>query len=229
VTARPAATALIPSLRRDIAGLEQRLFDHPYVAAAEAGRLSRDDLRVFAGQQRRIIGSDLRSVALLVHRYGGTPSGEFLAASLATETAAAKKLAAFAEAVGLARSEDPAAVEALPGALAYTHFVAWLALYGSDAEFAAAFLVNLPAWGRNCGRLARALRARYGLSDEAVGFFDLFAGDAPGFEAAATAVIQGGLDRGVAPAAIRDAARLLQHYELMYWDALHTAAGSRAG
>ena len=225
MTAVPTATELVAALRRDIAGLEQRLFGHPYVAAVEAGRLSRDDLRVFAGQQHRIIGSDLRSVALLVHRYGGTASGEFFAASLATETAAAEKLAAFARALGLTWPDDLAAVEPLPGALAYTHFVAWLALYGSDAEFAAAFLVNLPAWGRNCGRLARALRARYGLADEAVGFFDLFAGDAPDFEAAATAVIQGGLDRGVSPAAIRDAARLLQGYELMYWDALHAAAG----
>jgi TENA/THI-4/PQQC family len=220
------ASELVAALRRDIAGLEQRLFRHPYVAAVEAGRLSRDDLRVFAGQQHRIIGSDLRSVALLVHRYGGTASADFFAASLATETAAAAKLGAFARALGLARPEDLAGIDPLPGALAYTHFVAWLAVYGSDAEFAAAFLVNLPAWGLNCGRLARALRARYGLADEAGAFFDLFAADAPDFEAAATAVIQGGLDRGVAPAAIRDAARLLQAYELMYWDALHAAAGS---
>jgi hypothetical protein len=225
VTAMPTATELVATLRHDIAGLEQRLSGHAYVTAVEAGRLSRDDLRVFAGQQHRTIGSDLRSVALLVHRYGGTPSGPFFAASLAIETAAAEKLAAFARALGLTRPGDLAGVEPLPGALAYTHFVAWLALYGSDAEFAAAFLVNLPAWGRNCGRLAQALRTRYGLADADVAFFDLFAADAPDFEAAATAVIQGGLDRGVSPAAIREAARLLQGYELMYWDALAGAAG----
>jgi hypothetical protein len=79
---------ILESLRGDLAYLERRLFEHPYVAAVERGELARDDLRVFAGQQRRIIGSDLRSVALLVHRYGGTPSGAFFAAALETETTA---------------------------------------------------------------------------------------------------------------------------------------------
>ena len=43
--------------------------------------------------------------------------------------------------------------------------------------------------------------------------------------------IQAGLDRGVEPAAIRDAARLLQSYELMYWDALlaATSLGTATG
>lgn len=221
----PSATDLVARLRQDLRPIEQRLFDHPYVAAAEAGRLGRADLLTFAGQQQRIIASDLRSVALLVHRYGGTPSGAFFQESLKTEAAAWAALGAFAEALG-ADEAALAAIEPLAGAQAYTHFVAWLALYGSDAEFAAAFLVNLPAWGRNCGRLAQALRARYGLADAAVAFFDLFAADAPDFEAAALAVIQAGLERGVAPAAVRHAALLLQRYELMYWDALHEAAGS---
>ena len=37
-------------------------------------------------------------------------------------------------------------------------------------------------------------------------------------------VIQGGLDRGVLTTAVREAAELLQAYELMYWDALQAAA-----
>jgi hypothetical protein len=220
----PTASALVAAVRRELEPVEQRLFAHPYVAAAEAGRLTRADLLLFAGQQHRIIVSDLRSVALLVHRFGGTPSGAFFAAALETETSALARLAAFGRAVGASDLPALAGAEPLPGALAYTHFVAWLALYGSDAEFAAAFLVNLPAWGRNCGRLSRALRERYALDPDAVAFFDLFAADAPGFETGALEVIQGGLDRGVPAAEIRRAARLLQSYELMYWDALHASA-----
>ncbi len=143
-----------------------------------------------------------------------------------TETLALEALEDFARAVGA----DPNALANIPPlapAQAYTHFVAWLALYGSAAEFAAAFLVNLPAWGVNCGRLAKALRARYRLEDRAVEFFTLFATEAPGFAEAALAVIQSGLDRGVASAAIREAARLLQQYELMYWDALQAVAERR--
>ncbi|RPI05565.1 MAG: transcriptional regulator [Zetaproteobacteria bacterium] len=220
------ADELVSTLRQGIAGVEARLFEHPWVAAVEEGRCSREDLRSFAAQQRRIIASDLKSVALLVHRYGDSPSGRFFADSLKTEAAAFDALAGFAGHVG-GESAEEADAELLAGAQAYTHFVAWLALYGSDAEFAAAFLVNLPAWGKNCGRLARALRARYGMADSAVAFFDLFAGDAPGFAEAALAVIQGGLDRGVSPVRIREAAHLLQRYELMYWDALQAGAESR--
>jgi hypothetical protein len=218
------AATLVATVRRELEPVERRLFAHPYVAAAESRRLTHADLLVFAGQQHRIIVSDLRSVALLVHRFGGMPSGAFFAAALETETSALARLAAFGRAVGAADLTALADTEPLPGALAYTHFVAWLALYGSDAEFAAAFLVNLPAWGRNCGRLARALRERYALDADAVAFFDLFAADAPAFETSALEVIQGGLDRGVATAEIHRAARLLQSYELMYWDALHAAA-----
>lgn len=221
------AADLVTRIRRDLAGVEERLFSHPWVAAAEAGTLTREDLVGFAGQQARIIQSDLRSVALLVHRYGGTPSGRFFAEGLKTEAAALEALHAFARALN-ADAGALAAVPALAGAQAYTHFVAWLAAYGTDAEFAAAFLVNLPAWGENCARLARAVRSRYGMADAAVTFFDLFAGEAPGFREAALAVIQAGLARGVSAAAIRDAAALLQHYELMYWDALEATRGGRS-
>ena len=217
------AEELVSQLRREIAEVEARLFSHPWVAAVEAGQCSRADLRLFATQQRRIIASDLKSVALLVHRYGDGPSGRFFGESLKTETAALEALTGFRQALG-GDVEGQADADVLVGTQAYTHFVAWLAMYGSDAEFAAAFLVNLPAWGKNCGRLAKALRARYGMDDAAVAFFDLFAGDAAGFSEAALAVIQGGLDRGVSAACIREAACLLQRYELMYWDALQASA-----
>lgn len=217
------AQALVSRLCREIAEVETRLFDHPWIAAVDAAQRSRADLRLFGVQQRRIIASDLKSVALLIHRYGDSPSGRFFGESLKTETAALDALAAFTRALG-GKTVAEADAGLLAGAQAYTHFLAWLAMYGSDAEFAAAFLVNLPAWGRNCGRLAKALRARYGMDDAAVAFFDLFAGDAPGFEDAALAVIQGGLDRGVSPRTIGEAAQLLQRYELMYWDALQAAA-----
>jgi hypothetical protein len=212
------ASELVTRIRERLVPVEQRLTGHPWVAAAEARRLQAADLRLFAAQQERIIRSDLRSVAHLVHRYGDTPSGGFFLEGLETESAALRALGSFTRAVqGEAR---PGHAPRLPEAQAYAHFVAWLAVYGSDAEFAAAFLVNLPAWGRNCGRLASAFRSGYGLRDGDLAFFDLFAGEAPEFERAAVSVIQAGLDRGVEEAVIQDAALFLQRYELMYWDAL---------
>ncbi len=117
--------------------------------------------------------------------------------------------------------DDMQSYQPMPGCQAYPAYVAWLAAYGSAADFAAAFLVNLPAWGRNCARMSEALKGRYGLSPEAVSFFDLFAAPAPEFEADSLRVIQWGMDRDVDLGGVARAARFIQAYELMYWDTLY--------
>ena len=84
--------------------------------------------------------------------------------------------------------------------------------------------MNFAAWGANCGRISAVLKAKYGLKPDAVSFFDLFANLPPAGDAA-VAVIRDGLDHGVPAAAIARAARMLQGYELMYWEAMAEAAG----
>lgn len=214
------AAALVAELRRELAALEAAIRAHPYLDALEAGRLPREELARFAGEQYHIIRSDLRSVALLAHRFGAEASGAFFRAVLGGEAAALEALRGFARALAL----DEVGLEAYepaPGCQAYAAFMAWLALYESDAAVAAGFLVNFAAWGANCGRMSRALRARYGLSEAATAFFDLFASPPPDFEAQALAVIDDGLARGAEPRRIRRAARLLQGYEKLYWDTVH--------
>jgi hypothetical protein len=120
-------------------------------------------------------------------------------------------------------SEAAASAEPLAGAFAYSAYVAWLAMYASEAEFAGAFLINLPAWGANCGAMSRLLKANYGLAPGDVAFFDLFAAPSEAFEQGALAVIAEGLERAVDPRSIHRAARLLQDYELLYWDTLFQA------
>ncbi len=219
------AQQLVEEIRRELDPVEQELRHHPYLAALETGRVRREDLTRFAGEQHHIIQSDLRSIALLVNRFGATPSGPFFQAVLGGETAALAALGTFAATVGM---DDPRlqAYEPAPGAHAYTAFMAWLALYGSEAEVAAGFLVNFPAWGANCGRMSRALRDRYGLTENATAFFDLFAAPAAEFEGQAMAVVAGGLARGADPRLVKRAARLLQSYEKLYWDTLHVLSGA---
>ncbi len=212
------ARELVQEVRRGIAPVEERIRQHPYLQALEGRRVARGTLAIFAGQQRHIIESDLRSVALIVARSASQATRDFFLGMLQGERAALEALAAFGKAVG-ASGGDPAA-EPLPGAFAYSAYVAWLALYASPAEFAGAFLVNLEAWGANCGRMSRALQDRYGLTKQDVAFFDLFATPPPGFEERGLAVVDEGLAGGVDPKRIRRAARLLQGYELLYWDTM---------
>src|SRR6266850_262499 len=214
------AKALLNEIDKELQPVTEQLLRHPYLQALEERKIERENLRLFAGEQYNTIASDLKSVAYLVSRFGSAPSRDFFLAILQGERVAWDALLTFAHALGLSetqlREHEP-----LPGAHAYTCYMAWLALYASDAEIAAAYLVNFPAWGQNCGRLSRILKEHFGLGEKEVAFFDLFASPPTTFEADALSIIQRGLDRGIEPRLIQRAARLLQAYELLYWDTLY--------
>jgi pyrroloquinoline quinone (PQQ) biosynthesis protein C len=213
----------VEAVRQDLQPLNARILGHPYLQALQAGRIKRERLRLFAAQQSYIIESDLRSVAQMVARAGSERSRGFFLELLEGERVALKVLESFTAAVG-GPTATAGADEPLPGAFAYCAFVAWLSLYASEAEFAGAFLINLPVWGTNCGRMADALRNRYGLSEAEVSFFTLFSAAPTGFEERAATVVAEGLAQGVATIKIRRAAALLQGYELLFWDTMAQAA-----
>jgi len=215
------ALQLVERVRTELAILDDKIRRHPYLAAVEAGKVSLDSLKGFAGHQYHIIGSDLRSVAYLISRHGALPGRKFLLNILQGEMAAFDACITFAGALGMDESRL-SAFEPRPAGQAYANYVAWLACYGSDAELSAAFLVNFAAWGANCARMGSALKKRYGLDDKALAFFELFAETPPSFEQDALSVISDGLKRGIEPRLIVRAARLLQGYELMYWDTMST-------
>ena len=219
------AKALVDEIQKELQPVTEQLLHHPYIEALEQGKLGRENLCFFAGEQYTIIGSDLRSAAHLVNRFGGSPSRDFFLGILHGEKAAWDALLTFAFGLGLTAA-DLHAHEPLAGTHAYTCYMAWLALYASDAEIAAAYLINFAAWGQNCGRLSRILKERFSLDEKEVTFFDLFAFPPATFEASALSVIQEGLDRGTEPRLVQRAARLLQAYELMYWETLYRTSGS---
>ncbi len=216
------AAHLVEETRKTLQAVETRIRRHPYLDALEAGQVSEDDLRRFAGQQHHIITSDLRAMALVIAKADTAETREFFWGGIQAERMALEALQAFATALAMPVTELKAA-EPIPGTFAYSAFIAWLALFGSCAEFAAAFLVNLEAWGGNCARMRQALKGQYQMQDENVVFFELFSSTPPDFQDRALGVIQEGLERGVEPQQIRRAARLLQGYELLYWDTLYQA------
>lgn len=219
------ARQLIDETRNAIMSAEERIRLHPYLDALEKRGIGKGNLSEFAGQQRHIIRNDLRSVELAVSRAEAGSAREFLSGMLEGERAALSALMPFGRALGLSPEQLDAA-EPLPGAFAYCAYVNWLAGNGTSAEFAGAFLVNLAAWGANCGRVSRALQANYGLAREDVAFFDLFASAPPGFEERGLQVVEEGLEKGTDPRLVRRAARMLQGYELMFWDTMWEAVRS---
>lgn len=181
--------------------------------------MPRERLAAFAGEQHAIISGDRRSFALLASRFPESPAGGLFLGLAEGEGRALELLCAFAAAVGATeaalRAHEPA-----PGAQAYPSFMAWLALNGSPADVSLALLANLAAWGANCGGMAEALRARYELDEGAVAFFMFFAPPPPDFEHRLLAVLDDGLAGREPPVRARRAARLLQAYELLFWDTL---------
>ncbi|NEE02399.1 transcriptional regulator [Phytoactinopolyspora halotolerans] len=215
----PTAAELVDEVRAELAPIEERLSGHPFVATLAAGHVPRSTLERFAGEQHWIITSDRRSFAHLAARYGDSDAAGFFLDLAQGESVALGHLDGFARWTGL----DPRSLgdyQPTPGAHAYTAYVAWLALNGSAADVAVAFLANLAAWGANCGGVADALRTAYGADDAAVAFFDFFATPAPGFDDHALRVIDADLRAGASPARAKSAARLLQAYELMFWDTM---------
>ena len=129
------------------------------------------------------------------------------------------KLAQFAAACGL----DEQALrdyEPRPGCQAYPSYVAWLALNGEPSDVVLALVANFSAWGSYCRTVARALRVHYGFDDAGCDFFDFFAEPPPDGDDPALAVVQAGLDAGKAADRAREYGRLLQSYELMFWNTL---------
>lgn len=104
--------------------------------------------------------------------------------------------------------------------------MAWIAAEADRASAGASFLVNFAVFGENMGRLTEALIEVYGFTPEEVAFFAFFAEPIPGFEANAIEVIAAGLRRGACPREVRRSARLLQAYELDFWQAAGEPPGS---
>ena len=99
------AKALLEGIRQDLQTVTEQLLHHPYVQALEEGKIGREKLRLFAGEQYSIIASDLKSVAYLLSRFGSAPSRDFFLGILQGERAAWDALLTFADALGLSEAQ----------------------------------------------------------------------------------------------------------------------------
>lgn len=211
-----SAQDLLDEIRRELAPDESENRFMPLVAQGKAPLAV---IGALAAEEQRIVTSDWRSFLTLAARapepaargfFSGLAQGESLALPMLTPLAAAAGMSETA-----VRAYQPR-----PGCQAYPAYLAWLALNAEPAAAVLAILANFAAWGGYCATIGQALREHHGLSDEACGFFDFFATPVPELEQQALAAVQAGLETGVSLDAARDHGRLLQSYELMFWNTL---------
>ncbi len=223
--ARAKARLLVAQIRADLAAVEDEIRNVPFLDEVEAGTASLEQIAAVAAEEYSIIRSDWSSFLRLTARFDDPQSRQFFGGIASGEAIALDLLISFAASVGL-DEEDLAAYEPRPKGQAFPSRVAWIAANADRAAAGASFLVNFAVFGENMGRLRDALVNVYGFSPEEVAFFSFFAEPIPDFEENAIEVIAAGLRRGACPAEARRSARLLQAYELDFWQAVGDPPGS---
>jgi hypothetical protein len=222
--ARAKARRLVKQIRADLAAVEDQIRHAPFIAAVEAGRASLAKITAVVAEEYSIVRSDITSFSQMAARWDSQASHFF--GDLATgEQLALPLVLAFAANVGL-DEPDLKAYEPRPRSQSYPSRVAWIASNADRASAAASFLVNFAVFGENMGRIRDALTSVYGFAPEQIEFFTFFAEPIPGFEDDAIEVIAAGLVEGACPVDVRRSARLLQAYELDFWQAASDPPGS---
>ncbi len=203
------AQAVFLQIRRALQPVEAKLLDHPFLRKVEAVEYSKAQVAVLPLEEYHIVASDLPSSKHLYGRFGQAPSAGFFRELVENEQYAQGHIRRLAEALGC--------------------YFARLALHGSEAEVLVAFASNFSAWWSACKRVADALADKYGVPREAVAFLSPFhevpAPDAP-FDELTLEAMRRGLKQGVPEKALVRVARLIQSYELWFWDALEELAGA---
>jgi hypothetical protein len=210
-----SAQDLLDTIRAQVAHEGENRFV-PLVAQGDAPVAA---IGALAAEERRIVASDWRSFLTLAARAPEPAARGFFSALAQGEGLVLPMLTPLAGAAGFSEA-DVQAYQPKPGCQAYPAFVAWLALNAEPAAAVLAMLINFAAWGEYCSAIGQALRKHYGFDDEACAFFDFFATPVPELEEQGLAAVQAGLDSGISLDAAREHGRLLQNYELMFWNSL---------
>ncbi|MCR8577999.1 transcriptional regulator [Streptomyces sp. Isolate_219] len=215
---RPTAAAVLDDAVR---ALTPDSAANRLVSQIEAGAAPRSVFATFALEQHQVIAADRLSFQHLARRADGDPPvADFFDLLAQGETRALKRLAGLADACGLSEREI-AEYQPRPGCQAYPSYAARLALGGEPSDVAIALTANFAAWGGYCAIVAAAMRDHYGFPEAARGFFGFFAEPAPAVDEKAREAVQHGLDTGQAqPATAHRYGRLLQSYELMFWNSV---------
>ncbi len=214
------ADRLIESVRT---GLAPEADENRLVPLVTSGQAPRSVIGALAAEEVHIVRSDRASFHRLAARAGDGPVAQFFATLAAGETGALALLPALAGAGGL----DAAALveyEPMAGCQAYPSFVARLASQADPADVVLAVVANFAAWGGYCASLAAGLRSRYGFDDQACAFFDYFATPSPELDALAAAAVESTVDNEDRLREARRYGRLLQRYEVMFWNTLADVA-----
>ncbi|MEZ0248414.1 MAG: TenA family transcriptional regulator [Thermoproteus sp.] len=193
---------VIESIRKELEPLNEEI-------SASVGAPSRKMLVKFVQNQLYIVPHDLKALSASMAKAKADDEYKFIKSLIDGDYSALQALRRLAEELGVELQWG----QLDPSAVAYTHFLSWLALNGTMGDLAVAMTVNLPVWGANCLKLARWARSN-GVKN--VEFLEMFAGPYGELEELAEGIARRyeDLER------YRFVARAIQRYELEFWRAV---------
>lgn len=209
-------TSLLKSIREDLASLNEKILAHPYVAEAENGKLNLDQIKAFVINQYYIVTYDIKSLGLMLSRSSTRKEATFFKNVLDGDIEGLDLLVKLGNSLELP-VEQLEKYSVIPEAVAYTHYMASLASFALPGEQAIALIVNLPVWGANCGKLSKALRMNYDITE--TGFLEMFSLPMDAAEQKALELAKHYLPERAGH--IKRAAVFIQAYELMFWNGIY--------
>lgn len=220
MTSIKSAKEILASLRKEPFSIEtdEKLANHRIVQVAKSGTLPLKVVETLLCEQYHIIGADTRSMEHLVSRFQSNDViREYFQYFYEGEKIAHGKLLTMAKAMKLSNS-DLESYEPQAKAQGYPSYLCRLAHYGEAPQIAAAIAVNFPPFGQMCLALEDALKKNYNMKEDDVAFLRFFGGG--DLDEGALKVIEAS-NAKIEYKDIRRAVRLLQAYEVMFWDSVY--------
>lgn len=182
---------MLKEIRQKINDVNEKIISYPLFKEIEK-------LKNFYDQQWYIVNYDLRSLAIMCSRAKEQDEIDFFINAIQGDYEGLKILREVAE-----KKREP-----MPSAVAYTHYLAWLANYANPGEQVLALTVNLPVWSKKCEELSKIFKNSYD-----VRFLELFA-NLQIEEEKAEKIIERYKGNYL------QIARMIQYYELKFWESL---------
>jgi thiaminase len=209
----------INSIEEKSKSIIKRILNHPYILSIENGKIPKEKMRLFAIEQYYIISNDRRSFAIMASRASDNTSAGLFEEYVKVEDKALANLDLLINELNISKKELDF-YEPIAGCQAYTNYLSKLALQGSESSIVVAMLVDLPIWGKNCGRIGESLKRNYIFTEESCIFFHNFATPfSQDYITKSNKIIRSNLQQNYRELCI--AARLILDYELLFWDTIY--------
>jgi len=203
----------IERIRLDLHDINSKILNHKFIKDLSEGKIELNKIKYFLSQQYYIATHDARALAIMYSRCE-YPDNEFFFQLLLGHQQALKNLTKDLKSLSI----DPSIIKEILNhkAIAYTNFLLSLAWYGTLEEQIVAILINFPIFVSNINKMGSILKERYGIE---VKFF-LEAKWEKDLEDLGLSILDKLTLEG-REKELRLISRLIQEYELDYWDAVY--------